>query len=79
MKIIWEKKEKETVDYSAFDLKFKRDIIRKDDIYSDNSDNRDMKEKENVDKSSPPSVKKKKLAPKKKLKNYYIISQEYGL
>jgi len=76
MKIIWEKKEKETVDYSAFDLKFKRDIIRKADIYADN---RDIKEEnEKVDKPLS-SVKKMKSAPKKKLKNYYIISEEYGL
>ena len=74
MKIIWEKKEKETVDYSAFDLKFKRDIIRKTDIYTDNRDIKDKeKEKEEV------KVKEKKIAPKKKLKNYYIISEEYGL
>ena len=74
MKIIWEKKEKETVDYSAFDLKFKRDIIRKTDIYTDNIVME--KEKEEV---KVKEVKEKKIAPKKKLKNYYIISEEYGL
>jgi len=74
MKIIWEKKEKEKIDYNIFDLKFKREFVKKDNIYQENIIKKNeevipkQKEKNNI-------IKK----PEKKMKRYYIISEEYGI